>query len=238
MQDHVPRLTAKNIDFTVLELGPGDSLATAVISKSLGASQTWLVDAGSFAATGMRVYTALFDYLQQQRMWVPSTTALREVADILKTCHCVYLTDGVRSLAQLPSDSVDYCFSNAVLEHVPKSDFPLLVTELIRVLKPDGISVHRVDLKDHLGGKLNNLRFSEATWESSLFRSSGFYTNRIRFDEMLAIFQQAGFDYQLPRVLHWEKLPTPRDRLDQSFRYLPEDDLLVSGFDVVLKRKG
>ena len=148
------------------------------------------------------------------------------------------IDQGVRSLAHLPANSVDFCFSNAVLEHVPKRDLALVAAELFRVLNRNGICVHRVDLKDHLGGGLNNLRFSDATWEGKLLRSSGFYTNRIRFGEMLALFERAGLECHLPRVIRWEKLPTPRVKLNASFRQLPDEDLLVNDFDVVLRRKG
>lgn len=139
-------------------------------------------------------------------------------------------------MAQIPSGSVDYCFSNAVLEHIPKQDFNQMAHELFRIIKPDGVCVHRVDLKDHLGGGLNNLRFSEKVWESTLFSGSGFYTNRIRFNEMLNVFVEAGFDYTLPRVLRWEQLPISNNKLDGAFRQLNDDDLLVSGFDIVLKK--
>jgi len=148
-----------------------------------------------------------------------------------------YLTQGVRSLTHLPP-SVDFFFSNAVFEHVAKRDLPLIAAELFRVLNRNGICVHRVDLKDHLGGGLNNLRFSDATWEGKLWRGAGFYTNRIRFGEMLPLFERAGFECHLPRVMRWEKLLTPRVKLHASFRHLPEEDLLVSVFDVVLRRKG
>lgn len=234
----VPRLKTSTDDFAVLELGPGDSLFTAVIANSFGASRTWLVDAGSFATTDMNAYAALFKYLRQQGVAGPCALDQQNADDILKTCHGNYLTDGVSSLAKLHSNSVDYCFSNAVLEHVPKGDFAILAAELFRVVKPGGVSVHRVDLKDHLGGGLNNLRFSDATWEGPLFRNSGFYTNRIRFGEMLAMFEQVGFDCRLPRIVRWKKLPLSRAALDVLFAKLPDDDLLVSGFDIVLKRKG
>jgi hypothetical protein len=97
--------------------------------------------------------------------------------------------------------------------------------------------VHSVDLKNHLGGGLNNLRFSEVVWEGSLFSGSGFYTNRIRFDEMLNIFSQAGFVFTLPRILRWECLPLSRTQMDAAFSQLSDDELLVSGFDVVLKKR-
>ncbi len=232
-----PELQTQGDDYAVLELGSGDSIFTAVIARSLGASKIWLVDAGCFATTTMPLYSALIDYLRQQGFQVPMAASPQAFGDLLKDCQAEYLTDGVRSLAQLPPNSVDYCFSNAVLEHIPKGDFALLAAELYRVMKPDGVSVHRVDLRDHLGGSLNNLRFTGTTWEGDLFRKSGFYTNRIRFGEMVALFDRAGFDCQFPRVARWEALPTPKDKLDEAFRHLPDDDLLVSGFDVVLRRK-
>ena len=70
-----------------------------------------------------------------------------------------------------------------------------------------------------------------------MFCKSGFYTNRIRFGEIIALFEHAGFDCQLPHVVRWDALPTPRAKLDEAFRHLPEDDLLVSIFDLILRRK-
>jgi len=43
---------------------------------------------------------------------------------------------------------------------------------------------HRVDLRDHFGSALNNLRFSDKKWELDWIANSGFYTNRIRLQEM------------------------------------------------------
>ncbi len=234
----VPRLKATG-DFSMLELGPGDSLFSAVIAGALGVSRSWLVDVGPFATTDMDDYMRLFDLMRQKgysvpfKDYVPST-----IAEVLRVYNGEYLTEGVQSLARVPSAAVDFCFSNAVLEHITKGVFARLADELIRVLKPDGVCVHRVDLKDHLGGGLNNLRFSEAIWEGSLFSNSGFYTNRIRFGEMVALFEKTGFECYLPRVVRWEVLPIHYSKLDASFRDMPLDDLMISGFDIVLKHKG
>lgn len=234
----VQKLKSYGADYAILEIGPGDSLFTAVIARSLGASRSWLVDAGAYATTDMAAYVGLFDLLRHKGFTLPFDAEPMQLADVLLACDGEYLTQGVSSLAQLPSASIDFCFSNAVLEHVPKGNFIKLADELLRVLKPDGVCVHRVDLKDHLGGGLNNLRFTEERWAGALFRNSGFYTNRIRFGEMVALFEDAGFECCLPRIVRWEKLPLPRVALDASFRQLPDDDLLVSGFDIVLRRKG
>lgn len=224
-------------NFNVLELGPGDSLFTPVISKIFGASHTWLVDAGSFATRNMEAYRMLFDFLRKKGFAKFFNNDPKTLDDVLSEFNGEYLTEGVHSLAQLPDACIDFCFSNAVLEHIPKDDFEKLAIELKRILKPNGVCHHRVDLKDHLGGGLNNLRFSEEVWEGSLFRNSGFYTNRIRFGQMISIFERAGFEYKLPRVIRWERLPMPQSKIHILFNKLPSDDLLVSGFDIVLKHK-
>jgi SAM-dependent methyltransferase len=220
-------------NFSVLELGPGDSVFTALIAKAHGASRVWLVDGGSFATKNPKAYAAMAIHLHSRNYPLPFCSAFKSFQDVLDACGGIYLTDG--SLKQIPDHSIDFCFSNAVLEHIPKQDFVGLTLEMRRVLKPNGVCVHRVDLKDHLGGGLNNLRFSEATWESDLFRRSGFYTNRIRLSSMLEIFSHAGFEYRLPRKICWDKLPVERARLAAEFQELPDDDLLVSGFDIILR---
>jgi SAM-dependent methyltransferase len=232
----LPKLKVSG-DFNVLELGPGDSLFTIMIAKALGASRTWLVDAGSFATTDMVKYDQMLSFLHQKGFLLPFKNNPRTLVDVLSECNGEYLTEGIPSLAYLPSEKVDFCFSHTVLQHIWKSDFTKMVDELFRILKPDGVCIHRVDLRDCLGGgTLNNLRFSEATWEGDLFRKSGFYTNRIRFNEMVGIFEQTGFKCTVLNVVRWEQLPTPREKMDPAFRQLPNDDLLVSEFEILLKK--
>jgi len=230
------KILKNNQDFTVLEIGPGDSLFTGVIAYSFGATKSWLVDTGPFASNEMRIYRQLIEFLETKGYRAPKHS-ISQLKEVLSHCGCEYLTNGVDSLATIPSSSVDFCFSNAVLEHIPRKDFDRMLNEMTRVIKPSGVSVHRVDLKDHLGGGLNNLRFPQGIWESSLFLNSGFYTNRIRFGEMIDAFKKAGFDCFVTRKVNWEKLPLSRSSINGKFNNLPEKDLLVSGFDVVLRHK-
>lgn len=144
--------------FTMLELGPGDSLASAVIARAMGATSSYLVDAGPFASGALTGYRALGSFLRDQSFEVPDFSAMEDVSSYASV---KYLTDGLPSLRSIPSSSVDFCFSHAVLEHLPKNDFLPIMCEMRRIQKPDGISSHTVDLKDHLGGSLNNLRFME-----------------------------------------------------------------------------
>ncbi len=236
-ESNPPRLKKGKEDFNVLEIGPGDSLSTLIVAKALGASRTYLVDVGSFAKMDMAIYHKMLEVLRQKGYTFPFAKDPSTIDELLKECNGEYLTEGLQSLAQIPSGSVDFSFSQEVLCVVLRSDFKKLAEELFRIMKPNSDSHHRVDLKDFLGGGLNNLRFSEAIWEGDLFSKSGFYSNRIRFKEMIGIFEQVGFTCSAgPRIWRWEKLPTPRNKLDPAFRQLPDDDLLVSGFDMLLTK--
>lgn len=107
--------------------------------------------------------------------------------------------------------------------------------EFQRILKKDGIASHQVDLRDHLGGGLNNMRFSHKIWESGFFAKSGFYTNRIRFSEMIDLMTNAGFHVDVIKTELWESLPISRRSLSKEFSGLSDDDLLVNGFDVLMR---
>ena len=221
-------------DYVGLEFGPGDSLASALVFKAFGASKVFLVDDGAFARRDIGPYRELARHLRALGRPTPAEDGLRDVDRMLEACGAVYLTKGLESLRSIADGSVDFLWSQAVLEHVRKSKFVETLRELRRIIRDDGICSHRVDLRDHLDDALNNLRFTEAVWEAELFASSGFYTNRIRYGEMLDLFHTAGFRTAVCGVDTWPGLPTPRERLAEPFRSRPDSDLLVKGFDVLL----
>jgi len=221
--------------YVVLELGPGDSLASAVVAAAYGADRMYLIDTGPYARSDMAPYLQMLDYIKEKGIGAPDLRGVSSLQELLDRCRAHYGTDGVNSLKEIPAGSVDFIYSQAVLEHVRKAEFAAMTRELRRIIKPDGICSHRVDLKDHLGGALNNLRFSAELWESNFMARSGFYTNRINFKEMLRIFSSEGFSVDIRNVKRWDKLPTPRSSMAMEFRALPDEELLVSEFDVVLK---
>jgi SAM-dependent methyltransferase len=148
---------------TVLEIGPGDSIASAFIARARGVSKTYLVDAGYFAHQRLEDYRALiahFDPGEKSAELLAAPT----IDELLRFAHCSYLTEGVKSLASIPDASVDLLFSHATLEHVPAGDLAELMHQTRRILKPGGVVSHQIDLRDHLGGGLNNLRFSHNYW--------------------------------------------------------------------------
>jgi len=217
-----------------LELGPGDSLAGAILGDCFRLDRVLLVDVGRFASNDFHTYEALIRLLQSRDLPTGRYNDCKTIEEILLRSNATYFTGGLRDLREIPDGSVDFVWSHAVLEHVRRDEFLPTMRELRRVLAPGGVASHRIDLADHLGGALNNLRFRRTLWESSTWSSSGFYTNRIRYREMLDLFQEAGFASDVVRVDRWKQLPTPRRKLDREFRNQPDQDLVVSGFDVIL----
>jgi SAM-dependent methyltransferase len=234
VRSHLDRLGWTDLrDKVVIELGPGDSLFTALIARTLGARTVYLIDAGRFADTSIDRYHAGSQFLRTQGLLPPDLTDCKDTEELLSVCRAEYMTRGVIDLKTIPSATVDLVFSQAVLEHVRLHELTDLFVESRRVLKPRGVASHEVDLKDHLSYALNSLRFSPTTWESDFLANSGFYTNRVRYSQMLELMQSAGFRTDVVSVKRWSELPTARRKLHPQFRALTDEDLLVSEFDVL-----
>lgn len=220
--------------FNSLELGPGNSLFSALICRSLGGDQTYLIDVDDFAIEDPKAYQEMTSYLEQQNLPSPQIENSSSFSAIMEKCGGRYLTSGLASLKTIEDNSIDFLWSHAVLEHIRRAEFLEIMQETRRVIKDDGVCSHTVDLKDHLDQSLNNLRFKENFWESDFVDQSGIYTNRIRYSEMLDIFRQAGFEVKTTQVNKWQSLPVPRTALDKQFQDFSDDELCISEFSVVL----
>lgn len=221
--------------FVGLELGPGDSLLSALVGRAYGASTYYLIDAGPFAQTSIQGYCEMSEFLAKEGL--PHLRVTKEMSgeSVLAACHATYGTCGLESLRAIPDKSVNFIWSHTVLQHIRRMEFLETMRQLRRQLRDDGICSHWVDLQDCLGGALNNLRFSDATWESSFMASSGFYTNRLRYSEMLAIFKEVGFHADVIAIKRWDSLPTERSKMFRRFGEFSDDDLRVRVFHVLLR---
>jgi SAM-dependent methyltransferase len=228
-------LAGKAGGFVGLELGPGDSLCSALIAKTFGGSKTFLVDVEACATMDMGVYRRMEAHLRQLGMYPPNLDHCKTMDDVAKACGAEYLSEGLDSLRKIPTGSVDFVWSNAVLPYVRRNQFVPTLQELRRVQRQGGVASHAIPIKDIIGGKLNDLRFGPGIWESPLMANSRFYTNRLRYQELLRLFREAGFEPEVIRRGEWETLPTPRRKMAKEFAMLPEEDLKVAEFDVLLR---
>jgi len=101
---------------------------------------------------------------------------------------------------RIPFDdaSFDLIWSSDVYEHVR---FPqLTVEETYRLLRPGGMVVHLIDLKDHFSYTssdpdmvFNCLRYSKWQWEAMTWNRSNF-VNRLRASEWIKLHESLGFE--------------------------------------------
>ncbi|HJS91160.1 MAG TPA: class I SAM-dependent methyltransferase [Steroidobacteraceae bacterium] len=183
----------------------------------------------------MRVYRELGRYLRSEGLESPDLDNISSVDEMLKSCGGLYLSAGVESLREVPTESVDFIWSHAVLEHVRRDRVRDMIRETRRILRRDGICSHRIDLTDHLGGSLNNLRIPGSWWEREWMARSGFYTNRLRKCDFIAMFEEAGFLVDVVSVDQWESVPIKRWLLAREFRSLSNDELRVKAISVLLR---
>ena len=232
---HIEKAKLKNLNNKIIcELGPGDSLATALIAHSYGA-RSILIDAGNFAASDLSFYKKLNDFLKAQGLkYIENFDSISDIDELLDICNSKYLTNGLNSLKSLKNKSLNLIFSQAVLEHVPKYEVGEMMIEFSRTLKENGVGTHQVDLKDHLGGGLNNLRLPSSIWESRLFSTSGFYTNRLCLNEYIKFFKIANLNYSISKNV-WKKSPIKIKHVSKEFIDRKKEDFMVKDFFVILK---
>lgn len=205
----------------IMEIGPGDSLYSALIAFKNGANVCYFLDHYPHAEAGC---TQIANLLKEN------------LIDTSK-CSIHYWTDGLDAFTKLEDSEVDFIWSHTVLQHIPKEELPIYLKEMFRVLSPGGVMSHKIDFKDCISGGLNNLRFSTAVWESSVFRRSGFYTNRIRYNQMIELFLASGFDLIDEKITYFDKLPILKKALSKDFVNLREVDLMVSGCHIVARKR-
>ena len=219
----------------IIEIGPGDSLATALLASCFGIKSV-LIDVGNYANKDINFYKKFSRYLATKEMYTVDISLLNNIEEMLEVCDSKYLTKGIESIKQIADESVDLIFSQAVLEHIRKSEFSEYFSEFYRVLKASRISNHQIDLRDHLSGALNNLRFSDRLWESNFFAKSGFYTNRIGYDEIYKIALNNGFKVKTNNILKWDEIPTKKEYFSYEFKSRNDESLKIKVFDLYLEK--
>jgi SAM-dependent methyltransferase len=120
---------------------------------------------------------------------------------------------------RLPPESIDFCFSKTVFEHV--LDVNSLSYELHRVLKPGGIMIHEIDFSDHrMPGTVHFdfLKYSKKEWRSG---KNG--TNLWRINDYVELLEKIGFRTE---VLSREDTRLFPQEIHPEWREYREADLL------------
>lgn len=223
-------------NFALCEVGPGDSPFSACFAYMYGAKKSYLVDAGFYIDINKALPEELNDVVEERVRDLPFDIRAATQMDMLRAVNGHYLSDGIDSYLTIQDDSVDFLFSNAVLEHIRLKEFDDTIQQTFRIMKPGGVCTHTVDLRDHLQNGLNNLRFSRKVWESKIFTKSGFYTNRLRCFQIINSIKRAGFLVKSITPTYFPQMPIKISKLNEEFSTIPEDELLIESFDIVLEK--
>jgi SAM-dependent methyltransferase len=231
----VYRNRARRTPSAVLELGPGNSVGRALCAAAHGARRSWFIDAGDHATRSIEHYRAVAQRLGARGTPAPDIGDVPDRAGILAASRAQFWTDGLAGLRRVPTGSVDLVFSDAVLEHLPASEFDDFLRETQRVLAPGGLASHGIEYHDHLGGGLQHLRFAPTFWERRAVAEAGFYTNRMLHSRVLAAADRAGFEVETMWELRWPEPRIARQRLHPSFHDASDSDLMMCAAWLVLR---
>lgn len=123
----------------------------------------------------------------------------------------------VSNLAELPDRSVDWCYSNSVLEHI--EDLGQVLAQLRRLTTDDGQMIHTVDFADHDGyadGQVTRMYYSGVPAK---------HTNGLRPSQLEGLFRDAGFAGGKLNFMRFPPALLERQRLAGRYRGFDDDDL-------------
>jgi len=129
---------------------------------------------------------------------------VRTLQELLAPLNVTYHYPGDARATGLPDRSVDLVVSSNVLEHIPREIQLDIHRESSRVLRPQGLAVHRFNPQDHYAtvdariSHANFLRFSAREWHW-LGGSGLAYHNRLRSRDYRELFEAAGLSLEICR---------------------------------------
>ena len=179
---------------TLLELGPGDSIATGILGRAAGFPSVTLVDIGWFADLRPSAVNALYASLDPKKLAVDPTSTREQVQEQLRLNGINYMVAGLHSLASIRPQTVGHSFSNAVLQHVDRGQLAELVRLLGRLHVMGSLGSHAINFTDHFSGGFVNHQLPHWVMESALVKRANLYTNRVLLDQYFGLFQAAGFE--------------------------------------------
>jgi hypothetical protein len=208
-------------DSTVLEIGTGYSLISAVVLSLLGFKKVITVDITNDIS--FKTFKQQIQYLDNEianEICQRSKFSKQKIIDIITkiksqpNLFSVFQILNIKYIAPYRFDDIDklsirfdYITSQVVLEHVPPDILNILFHKTKNWLKKDGYAVHTINFIDHFANpgffqdktisEFNFLRYSDKYW-SFWAGNSIAYTNRLSHLYYLELCEQhrfAHFDF-------------------------------------------
>jgi SAM-dependent methyltransferase len=177
----------------LVEVGPGHTLGVGVCLLLADAAHVDALDTVRYAKSHPDARRAA-DLLRRgaEAGLIDATATDRDAMLTSAIERLQYRVVGGGEPWPLPSGERDIVYSFSVLEHV--RDLRRVVAESHRVLRPGGLSIHEIDLRDHynLGPAedwLAFLRFDDRQWNRMTSARSA-WCNRMRAPELRSVFAE------------------------------------------------
>lgn len=234
--EHTGDVKAKSI----CEIGAGDYLTSGLAMLAAGAARYSVIDRfpGDYAGGEAKHWYGEIEKnwarFYPERPWDKSLVAASfpENYD-----DCLELVAKPIEAAAT-KDDFDIICSFQVGEHV--SDINAFAEIHTRLLRPDGIGLHRVDFGPHGCWSLYRdaatfLRFSDPVW--MLTGSNRGAPNRRRHHEFLEAFDRAGLDTEVLLLEYFDEATVEHDKLNKKFREMPRESVMVKTAIYRLKKR-
>ncbi len=184
-------------------------------------------------------FTNQKDPLRKQLILLDQILSTRRFEELYELLDLRYLVDQNGSLAHFSESTFDCVFSSDVMEHIKEDAVDQYLSDVHRVLKPGGVSLHWIACDDHLSHydpletPKTYLRFSQRTWKF-FFENNVQYFNRLQKPDWLQAFDRHGFELVDLRTDSIE-LRTPR--IAEMFQQYEMEDLACTRVVTVHRKR-
>lgn len=160
---------------------------------------------------------------------------------LLKSLNIHYWVGDARALPY-PDDHFELVHSNNTFEHIPAQILSELLSEMDRVLKPQSVMSHYIDMADHYSygdanlSPFHYLRFTERQWSwiENRFQSQ----NRLRINQYETIYAEKGLESHRLEVELGNPVQLATVKLAPPFSGFPSENVRVLYAQLINRKKG
>ncbi len=140
---------------------------------------------------------------------------------------------------QLADDSIDLICSNNTFEHIYKEVLSGILNEFSRVIKPNGVMSHFIDMSDHFAhydkdiNIYNFLKYSNKSWNR--IDNSIQPQNRLRFEDYRGIYKQLNIPITEESIRPGNINEVQELKIHKEFQHFSLEELAISHGYIISK---
>jgi hypothetical protein len=149
----------------------------------------------------------------------------------------IHLKDASQS--GLKEDSIDFICSNNTFEHIYPGVLKSILSEFKRIIKPEGVMSHFIDMSDHFAHSApsitiyNFLGFSKKQWD--FIDNKIQPQNRLRFKDFISIYNDLGIPVTETETREGDLDALKRTKVHPEFAGYSAEELAISHCYIVSK---